>query len=1019
MTLTYQLQADTLMLLLMSAYGANGVRDMDESKVNREDLLALASSCIPVAVYQFVNKRVLTVLVSDGFCNLLGFCSHAEAVAAMDANMYEYTHPDDVARIANAAYQFATQDGTYEVAYRSRDIASGKGYRTIHARGEHVYDQNNVCYAVVWYMDEGPCSAGAFQGAGCAGAFGNEALREQHVQRSSYYDALTGLPSTGYFFELADMRKSSGAHGGKGLAFMYANLTGMRFFNRKHGYARGDELIRAVARILAARFGNDNCGYLGQGCFAFVVQSKGVNDALHHVFNDCRELNDGRSLPLRVGVYVDEEAEMEASAALDKARVACDACPHARISTYRIFSDAMIKAEDDRQYIIDNLDRALSEGWVQVYYQPIVRASNGRVCDEEALARWIDPVRGFLSPGEFIPVLEEARLIYKLDLYVLDQVLQKMRLFNEKGLFIVPSSINLSRSDFEMCDMVDEVRRRVDKAEVAREMITIEITESTIGNDFDYMREQVRRFQKHGFSVWMDDFGSEYSSLDNLQRIPFNLIKLDMGFMREFNKNEKSHIILTELVRMAIDLGVDTVAEGVETQEQVDFLRQIGCSKLQGFYFSKPNSQEEILRRYENGTAIGFENPDESSYFSALGRINLYDLSSVARDDRESYGRYFDSLPMAVIESDDEGCAITRCNSAYRDFLTKIAGVDAVGKRMNYASEGSKLGAGYLHALRKCAREGGLVVVDELLGNGMAIHGLVRRVAQNHVTGTVAMVEAVLSVTDESGPNAGVTFAHMARALSADYINLYYVNLDTDSFIEYRCDASVGELEVMRSGNDFFGADKDEALTHMHEEDREVFAESFTKQKVVDAINEQGTFSITYRIMKEGVPTYANMKAMRVVEGTNYVMFGVNIVDAQMKWRETRERMRAERATYERITALIGGYICIYTVDPVTNHYLEYSATDDYAGLGIAKEGLDFFEESRENIRKIISEDELDTFLLLFTKQGMLEAIERDGIFKLRYRILINNKLTDVNLRAAMVREKDGPRVIVGVLKVT
>lgn len=992
---------------------------MDESKVNREDLSVLASSCIPVAVYQLLNKRVATVLVSDGFCSLMGYCSHEEAAAAMDANMYERTHPDDVARVANATYLFATQGGTYEVIYRSRDIASGKGYRIVHAQGKHVYDQSGTRYAVVWYMDEGPCAANALRRADCADASLNETLPAHAIQRSSYYDALTGLPSTGYFFELADTRVCSSIRGGKGVAFMFANLTGMRFFNRKHGYAQGDDLIRAVARVLAARFGNDNCGYLGQGCFAFVAPSKGVSDALHHVFNDCRDLNGGRSLPLHVGVYVDEEAEMEASAALDKARVACDACSHARISTYRIFSDAMIKVEDDRQYIIDNLDRALSEGWVQVYYQPIVRASNGRVCDEEALARWIDPVKGFLSPAEFIPVLEEARLIYKLDLYVLDQVLRKMRLFNQKGLFIVPSSINLSRSDFEMCDMVDEFRRRVDKAEVAREMITIEITESTIGNDFDYMREQVLRFRKHGFPVWMDDFGSEYSSLDNLQRIPFDLIKLDMGFMREFNKNAKSRIILTELVRMAIDLGVDTVAEGVETQEQVDFLRGIGCSKLQGFYFSKPNSEEEILRRYEDGTAIGFENPDESSYFSALGRINLYDLSSVAYEDRESYGRYFDSLPMAVIESDDEGCVITRCNGAYRDFLTKIAGVDAVGQKIDYASEKHKLGAGYLHALRKCAKEGGLIVVDELLGNGIAIHGLVRRVAQNHVTGTVALAEAVLSVTDESGPNAGVTFAHMARALSADYINLYYVNLDTDDFIEYRCDASVGELEVMRRGGDFFGADKDEALTHMYEEDREVFAEAFTKQNIIDALNEQGAFSITYRIMVEGVPTYASIKAMRVAEGTNHVMFGVNIVDAQMKGRETYERMREERATYERITALIGGYICIYTVDPVTNHYVEYSATNDYAGLGFAKEGPDFFEEARANIQKIISEDELDTFLLLFTKQGMLEAIERDGIFKLRYRILINGKLTDVNLRAAMVREKDGPRVIVGVLKVT
>ena len=235
--------------------------------------------------------------------------------------------------------------------------------------------------------------------------------------------------------------------------------------------------------------------------------------------------------------------------------------------------------------------------------QPIIRAVNGRVCEEEALARWIDPVESFMSPADFIPTLEDAGLIYKLDLYVLEQVLEKMRRQAEIGLDVVPHSINLSRSDFDVCDILEEIRRRVDASGFGRDRITIEITESVIGRDFEFMKAQVERFQGLGFKVWMDDFGSGYSSLDVLQSIKFDLIKFDRSFMRKLNEGDNGRIVLTEMMRMAAALGVDTVCEGVETSDQVRFLREIGCSKLQGFHYGKPIPFEKIVEPY---SAIAF-----------------------------------------------------------------------------------------------------------------------------------------------------------------------------------------------------------------------------------------------------------------------------------------------------------------------------------------------------------------------------------------------------------------------------
>ena len=256
------------------------------------------------------------------------------------------------------------------------------------------------------------------------------------------------------------------------------------------------------------------------------------------------------------------------------------------------YSQKQREAEKKRKYLLGNFDRATAEGWIQVYYQPIVNSDDGKICDEEALARWIDPVEGFLSPADFITELENAGLIYKLDLHVLEQVLKKIRSRMSAKEEMVPQSINLSRSDFETCDIVEEIRKRTDDAGVERNIISVEITEGTIGENFDYMKEQISRFQNLGFKVWMDDFGSGYSSLNLLHSVSFDLIKFDQSFTKKLTEGERGRIILRDMMKMAESLQVDTICEGVETEEQALFLKEIGCSKQQGYYYGKPRPLE-------------------------------------------------------------------------------------------------------------------------------------------------------------------------------------------------------------------------------------------------------------------------------------------------------------------------------------------------------------------------------------------------------------------------------------------
>ncbi|MBQ3280815.1 MAG: EAL domain-containing protein [Eubacterium sp.] len=408
------------------------------------------------------------------------------------------------------------------------------------------------------------------------------------LNRRIFTDDMTGLPNTRYFFDLGEAARNELLKDGRKPALLYFNLIGMKNFNRQYGYDVGNDLICAFAETLSRHYTEKCICRLNQDHFAAVTDEDGMEDELLDIFMECQSINSGMALPVHVGIYQYSMGDVNVATACDRAKYACDKHRDSYFSAFYYFKKDMQKEAEDARYIIGHLDQALSEGWIQVYYQPIMFAATGEKCDEEALSRWLDPEKGLLPPDDFIPYLEKAGLLYKLDLYVLERVLEKIRLLQKAGKKAVPVSVNLSRKDFDTLDMVEEIRQRVDDAGVERDMITIEITESTLGSNFDFMSKQVERFQKLGFPVWMDDFGSGYSSLDVLQDIQFDLIKLDMRFMRRFGESEKERIIVRELLHMATDLSVDTICEGVETGEQVGFLRNNGCTKLQGFFYSRP-----------------------------------------------------------------------------------------------------------------------------------------------------------------------------------------------------------------------------------------------------------------------------------------------------------------------------------------------------------------------------------------------------------------------------------------------
>ncbi|MBO5598954.1 MAG: EAL domain-containing protein [Oribacterium sp.] len=720
---------------------------MEKYRYCDEELKLMENSHVPFAVYQFINKRVITIILSQGFIDLFGFegMKKEDVYALMDNNMYRDTHPDDMATLGDAAYRFATEGGAYDVIYRSKTHGE---YRIIHAYGRHIHKEDGTRLAFIWYTDQGAyVEDGKNEKDWMMNLFKNQ-LAERSIIAQTSHDYLTGLPSMTYFFELAEAGCKRIREKGKKPVILFTDFNGMKVYNQKYGMEEGDKVLKEFTDKLVGIFTHENCSRFSADHFCIYTNlDKGLSAAEQLVSSNAG-IDIEKKLRIRIGMYVYEDENISISAACDRAKMACDSGKNTFTSKLYVFDQKMMTAIENRQYVVENLDKAIKEGWIKVYYQPIIRTANGMVCHEEALSRWIDPVKGFLSPAEFIPALEESNTIFKLDLYVVDSILVKMREQADCGLYLVPQSVNLSRSDFYTCDIVEEVRKRVDEAGIPRDRIVIEITESIVGDDIEYMIDRINRFKELGFKVWMDDYGSGYSSPMILQKVPFDLIKIDMQFVRQLEEGERAKIILTEIVRMAMALGMDTIAEGIETKKQAEFLKDIGCDMLQGYYFCKPIPPEEIIKRNREGIQIGFENPREEDYYTQLGKVNLYNLS-ISADDIYGGDSYFDTWPMVMTECKDGHIKIIKYNTSFKAYTDKLFPDFANKYEFDLSDFKGKNGELSLNAVFQCAEDGKRIILDDMTKDGKIIQIMAWRVAVNPVTKVSAVMVAVLSSSDQ------------------------------------------------------------------------------------------------------------------------------------------------------------------------------------------------------------------------------------------------------------------------------
>ena len=319
------------------------------------------------------------------------------------------------------------------------------------------------------------------------------------------------------------------------------------------------------------------------------------------------------------------------------------------------------------EYIKRNYQKAIDLHQIQAYYQPVIRTSARQLCSFEALARWNDPEIGMIYPDEFIPVLEREGAIHLLDAAILRQVSARLRSSFTNGETPIPVSVNLSRLDFTLCDIFSVADHIVSDYQIPHDFIYFEITESVMAEQKELLKGIVDRFRAAGYQIWMDDFGSAYSSLNALKEFSFDELKLDMCFLRPFNLRSKR--IATAVVEMAKSIDIHTLVEGVETEEQFSYMRNIGCEKVQGFYFGRPLPYDEALLNLRR-QGIEIELPHDRQYYDDIGRIDF--LSAVPFMTREEHdaivtARQLNSIPLALAECSADSFKILYYNTAFEE----------------------------------------------------------------------------------------------------------------------------------------------------------------------------------------------------------------------------------------------------------------------------------------------------------------------------------------------------------------
>lgn len=421
---------------------------------------------------------------------------------------------------------------------------------------------------------------------------------EQEKYKASH-DSLTGLLNRDQFYE--DVHDMVNKYHDTTFYLICSNIKDFKFINEIFGMEKGNQVLIKQAKLMASNPSERTiCARLMNDRFALCLPREEFDEK--RVADSIKELQrefSGNSFHLHtyMGVYEIRDRDEAVSIMVDKANIAADTIKNNYDCCVAYYDEHLLEISIEQRRLLGEFEPALQNDEFVMYLQPQVKR-DGAAKGAEALVRWVHPSRGILTPYAFIDILENAGLIYKLDLYIWEKAAQKLAEWKEKGYGSYHISVNISTKDFYIIDIYETFTGLINKYGIAASNLHLEITETTLMTDFEKNMNIIHKLQGVGFGVEIDDFGSGYSSLNMLKDISADVLKIDMGFLRKSENEVKGQDILESIITLAGKIGMDVITEGVETKKQLDMLTMMGCHEFQGYYFSKPVPVSEFEEKY-------------------------------------------------------------------------------------------------------------------------------------------------------------------------------------------------------------------------------------------------------------------------------------------------------------------------------------------------------------------------------------------------------------------------------------
>lgn len=419
-------------------------------------------------------------------------------------------------------------------------------------------------------------------------------------------DRLTGLFSKEYFYQR--IRETLAHNPGREFDLICSNIENFKLINDAFGTQAADKLLCRFAEMLQNRIqGRGICGRLNADRFACLVERhREYTDKLFQ--EDLERINamlEIKNIVVRWGIYPVAENPAPVEQMCDRALLTAESIKGKYGAYYAVYDDALRRQLQRRQQITDCMEAALVEKQFHIYLQPKYRVRDGALIGAEALVRWSHPEWGLQPPSEFIPLFEKNGFISKLDRYVWDAACALLRQWEDRGIPPLPISVNVSRADIFHADLTEVLLEIVTRHGVLPERLHLEITESAYAEALDRIIETTSCLRSLGFVIEMDDFGSGYSSLNMLSKLPVDILKLDMRFLQTEIEKSGNKGIIQFIMQLAHYMKLGVVAEGVETEEQLSHLRAINCDCVQGYYFARPMPVAEFEALMEQSRMAG------------------------------------------------------------------------------------------------------------------------------------------------------------------------------------------------------------------------------------------------------------------------------------------------------------------------------------------------------------------------------------------------------------------------------